>query len=266
MNNSDKTERDDRPQCFAAMWFGSDEDSENEMNQLFDVVIKPGIECHALKRYRVDRDPAVDKIDATVLVEIDRSDLMVVDLTHDPETGLRGSVIFEAGYAYRKMPVIWMCREDLADQIPFDMRQFKQIRWNARKLLVTKQEFVDVIGARIRERGKESETHELKRLIAKMWNDLKNAKDIPVPPNFKNVVSADQIRSTIFEEFCNDLDTRAKYKEMGLSTDEKYELIELVRVFKKIVIDLPQQSGRVAGMDMYRKFVAAKLQVSGWLD
>ena len=51
-----------------------------------------------------------------------------------------------------------------------------------------------------------------------------------------------------------------------LSTDEKYELIELVRVFKKIVIDLPQQSGRVAGMDMYRKFVAAKLQVSGWLD
>ena len=74
------------------------------------------------------------------------------------------------------------------------------------------------------------------------------------------------IRSTIFEEFCNDLDTRAKYKEMGLSTDEKYELIELVRVFKKIVIDLPQQSGRVAGMDMYRKFVAAKLQVSGWLD
>ena len=168
MNNSDKTERDDRPQCFAAMWFGSDEDSENEMNQLFDVVIKPGIECHALKPYRVDRDPAVDKIDATVLVEIDRSDLMVVDLTHDPETGLRGSVIFEAGYAYRKMPVIWMCREDLADQIPFDMRQFKQIRWNARKLLATKQELVDVIGARIRERGKESETHEVKRLIAKM--------------------------------------------------------------------------------------------------
>ena len=143
----------------------------------------------------------------------------VVDLTHDPETGLRGSVIFEAGYAYRKMPVIWMCREDLADQIPFDMRQFKQIRWNARKLLATKQELVDVIGARIRERGKESETHEVKRLIAKMWNDLKNAKDIPVPPNLKNVVTADQIRSTIFEEFCNDLDTRAKYKEMGLSTD-----------------------------------------------
>ena len=139
----------------------------------------------------------------------------VVDLTHDPETGLRGSVIFEAGYAYRKMPVIWMCREDLADQIPFDMRQFKQIRWNARKLLATKQELVDVIGARIRERGKESETHEVKRLIAKMWNDLKNAKDIPVPPNLKNVVTADQIRSTIFEEFCNDLDTRAKYKEMG---------------------------------------------------
>ena len=79
-------------------------------------------------------------------------------------------------------------------------------------------------------------------------------------------IRSQRIKLTIFEEFCNDLDTRAKYKEMGLSTDEKYELIELVRVFKKIVIDLPQQSGRVAGMDMYRKFVAAKLQVSGWLD
>ena len=42
MNHSDNIERDDRPQCFAAMWLGSDEDSEDEMNQLFDVVIKPG--------------------------------------------------------------------------------------------------------------------------------------------------------------------------------------------------------------------------------
>ena len=266
MNDSDNIERDDRPQCFTAMWFGSDEDSKDEMNQLFDVVIKPAVEHHGLKPYRVDRDPAVDKVDETVLVEIDKSDLMVVDLTHDSETGLRGSVIFEAGYAYHTMPVIWMCREDLVDKIPFDIRQSKQIRWNLRKLLDAKLELKDVIGARIRERGKKTEAHEVKRLISKMWTDLENAVDVPLPPNFVDVVTADQIRSTIFEEFCDDLDTRAKYKEMDLSTDEKYELIELVRGFKKIVIDLPKQSGMVASMDMYRNMVAAKLQVSGWLE
>ncbi len=266
MNDSDNIERDDRPQCFAAMWFGSDEDSTNEMNQLFDIVIKPALEHHGLKPYRVDHDPAVDKIDETILAEIDKSDMMVVDLTHDRKTGLRGSVIFEAGYAYYKKPVIWMCREDLVGQIPFDIRQFKQIRWNLRKLLDTQQELKDVIAARIRERGKETETHEVKRLISKMWSDLENAKDIPLPPNFKGVMTADQARSAIFEEFCDDLDTRAKYKELGLSTDEKYELIEMVRGFKKIVIDLPKQCGKVASMDLYKNIVEAKLKVSGWLE
>ena len=106
----------------------------------------------------------------------------------------------------------------------------------------------------------------MKRLTSKMWTDLENVVDVPLPPNFVDVVTADQIRSTIFEEFCDDLNTRAKYKEMDLSTDEKYELIELVRGFKKIVIDLPKQRGMVASMDMYRNMVAAKLQVSGWLE
>ena len=268
MNDSDNVERDDRPRCFTAMWFGSDEDSKDEMNQLFDIVIKLAVEHHGLKPYRVDHDHAVEKIDETVLVEIDKSDLMVVDLTHDLETGLRGSVIFEAGYAYHAMPVIWMCREVLVDQIPFDIRQFKQIRWNLHKLLDAKLELKDVIGARIRERGKKTETHEVKRLISKRWTDLENAVDVPLPPKFVKVVTADQIRSTIFEEFCDDLDTRAKYKEMDLSTDEKYELIELVRGFKKVVIDLPKLSGMVASMDMdmYRNMVAANLQVSGWLE
>ena len=258
-------ERDDRPQCFAAMWFGSDEDSKNEMNQLFDVVIKPALESHSLKHYRVDRDAAVDKIDETILVEIDKSDLMVVDLTHDPKTGLRGSVIFEAGYAYRTKPVIWMCREDLADDMPFNIRQFKKIRWNVRKLLVAKEELEGVITARFRERGKVSETHEVKRLIADMWKKLEDAKDIPVP-NSKDIIKADQVRHLLFEEFCDDLDTRVKYKEMGLSTDDKYELIELVRGFKKVVINLPKQRDRVAGIEIYRNMVAAKLRASGWLQ
>ena len=258
------TDIDSRPQCFTAMWFGSNVDSENEMNQLFDVVIKPAIEHHNLKPYRVDRDPAVDKIDESILVEIDRSDLMIVDLTHDPKTGLRGSVIFEAGYAFQTKPVIWMCREDLVNQIPFDIRQFKQIRWNGRKLLDANRQLVDVIGARFGERGKKAGTHEVRRLIADMWRKLEDAKDLTLP-NSVEKVTADQIRFTMFEEFCDNLLTRVKHKEMGLNNDEKYELVELVRGFRKLVINLPKQSGRVAGIDVYRNFVEAKLRASGWL-
>ena len=32
-----------RPECFVAMWFGSDKASEDEMNQLYEIVIKPAI-------------------------------------------------------------------------------------------------------------------------------------------------------------------------------------------------------------------------------
>lgn len=213
-------EQDDRPQCFVAMWLGSDEDSINEMNQLFDVVISPAIEFHSLKPYRVDRDAAADKLDDTILNEIDKSDLVVVDLTHERETGLRGSVIFEAGYAYRAKPVIWMCRRDIADNTPFDIRQFRQIRWVSNRLLDAKQSLIDTIHMRFRERVKQSDTHEVKRLIADMWRNLENAKDIPSPDG-KEIISADQIRFLHFQEFCDDLDTKAKYKDMGLSNLEK---------------------------------------------
>ena len=258
------SDEDKRPQCFVAMWFGSG-DSEDEMNQLYEVAIQPSIEHHNLKPYRVDRDASVDKIDEAIVNEIDKSDLVIVDLTHDRTTGLRGSVLFEAGYAYRTKPVIWMCREDLAEQhIPFDLRQFKQIRWSTNKLLAAKIELTDAVIVRFRECGKKSQTHEVKRLIAKTWKDLANATDVTLPN--KEVVKADQFRSLLFEEFCDDLDTRAKYKEMGLSNLERYELIEMVRGFKKTVIDLPKSRDRVASMEIYRNMVESKLRASGWLE
>ena len=257
------SDQNNKPQCFVAMWFGSDTESQNEMTQLFDVVIKPAIEVHSLKAYRVDRDPGADKLDETILNEIDRSDLVVVDLTHDRRTGLRGSVIFEAGYAYRMKPVIWLCREDVVDYAPFDIRQFKQIRWSSYKLLDAKKRLAEAIGARFGERVKERGPHEVKRVIADMWKKLEKAEDIPSPTGGP-VFTADQIRSAQFEEFCDDLDTRLKYKEMGLSSQEKYELIDMIRAFKKVVIDLLKSQGKVASMDVYRKMVASKLRASGW--
>ena len=97
-----------------------------------------------------------------------------------------------------------------------------------------------------------------------MWKKLERAEDIPSPDGDGRVIEADQIRSVEFEEFCDDLDTRVKYKEMGLSELEKYELIDMIRGFKKIVIDLPKSQGGVPGLDVYRNVVASKLRASGW--
>ena len=254
---------DSRPQCFVAMWFGSSSESSDELKQLYDIVIKPAVEQHNLNAYRVDEDPGADKLDETILNEIDKSDLVIVDLTHDPETGLRGSVIFEAGYAYRQKPVIWMCREDVAGNTPFDIRQFKQIRWNSNKLLDARQHLIRVIRTRFRERVKQSDTHEVKRLIADMWRNIESAQDI-MSPIGKGVITADQIRFLQFQEFCDDLDTRAKYKDMGLTVLEKYELIDMIRGFRKVVIDLPQSQNRIPGIDVYENIVASKLRASGW--
>lgn len=257
------SESDSRPQCFVAMWFGSSKETSDEMNQLYDIVIKPAVEQHKLKSYRVDQDPGADKLDETILTEIDKSDLAIADLTHDPETGLRGSVIFEAGYAYREKPVIWMCREDVANNTPFDIRQFKQIRWSPNKLLDARRSLIDVIRTRFRERVKQSDTHEIKRLITDMWRNIESAQDI-TPPSGEGTITADQIRFLQFQEFCDDLDTRVKYKDMGLTNSEKYELIEMIRGFRKVVIDLPQSRNRIASMDVYENIVASKLRASGW--
>ena len=256
-------EQNGRAQCFVVMWFGNGGNTKDEMNQLFDLAIEPAISAHKLKPYRVDRDPSVDKLDETILNEIDKSDLVVVDLTHDRTTGLRGSVIFEAGYAYRIKPVIWMCREDVASHTPFDIRQFKQIRWNSNKLLDARQELTDAIGVRFEEQAKVFRAHEIRRMITEMWTNLESAKDVPSPES-EEMISADYIRFVQFVEFCDDLDTRLKYKNMGLSNLQRYELIEMIRSFRKIVIELPQTQGKVASMELYRNIVEPRLIASGW--
>ena len=82
--------------------------------------------------------------------------------------------------------------------------------------------------------------------------------------SMEEVITADQVRFVQFQEFCDDLDTRVKYKDMGLINLEKYELIEMIRGFRKVVIDLPKSRNRVAGMDVYENMVASKLRASGW--
>ena len=142
----------ERIQCFVAMWLGDDESSRNEMNQLYDFVIQPALAASGIDAYRVDRDPSTDKIDDRIREKLDACDMVLVDLTHNPETGIRGSVIYEAGYAHgSEKPTIWMCREDLASNTPFDIRQFRQVRWNLRKLKAAADELTEIAAARAEE-------------------------------------------------------------------------------------------------------------------
>ena len=255
---------DKRPECFVAMWFGSDSDSEAEMNQLYELVIKPAIEQQELLPYQVGKDLRADKLDDAILEAIDRAALVVVDLTHDPKTGWRGNVVFEAGYAYTRKPIIWMCRDDLADSTPFDIRQFRQIRWNRNRLTEAKKQLADVIGERIGERQTSKADHEISRLIATKWDEIMSAtEDIPLPTG-SGVVSHEQIRFTLFQELCDDIKTRVKYKEMGLSQAEKYELIEMLRGFSN-VIRLVKGKDRVFGDEHYTNTIYPTLRASGWL-
>ena len=135
--------------CFVAMWLGDDESSRNEMNQLYDLVIQPALAASGIEAYRVDRDPSTDKIDDRIREQLNVCHMVLVELTHNPETGIRGSVLYEAGYAHgSEKPTIWMCREDLASSTPFDVRQFKQVRWNLRNLKAAANELTEVAAAR----------------------------------------------------------------------------------------------------------------------
>ena len=245
------------------MWFGSDIESIAAMNQLYEIIIKPAIEEQNLTPYHVGKDLGADKLDDAIMEAIDRSVLVVVDLTHDPQTGLRGSVVFEAGYAYSRKPVIWMCRDDLAGSTPFDIRQFHQIRWNPNRLVEARELLASVIEQRIKERQVSRENHEIWRLIANKWNKIMSMVDIPLPES-NGVVPADQSRFIMLEELCDDLDTRAKYKEMGLSQDERYELIEMVRGIRKFIV-LLKSKNRVFGTEQYEKLVYPRLRVAGWI-
>ena len=266
MNNP--TEK--QPECFVAMWFGSDRDSADEMDQLYEMVIKPVIESFNFKPYQVGKDDRADRLFDDILNAIDRAHFVIVDLTHSPETGLRGSVLFEAGYAYRSKPVIWMCREDVAEECtPFDAAQLRQVRWNKNRLKEAQNKLKKVIKARIKERGKQRANHEVKRLCSETWKKIESAKDMQIqdesldgPAKFP----ADQLRLVYFEEFCDDLKTRIDYKDMGLTQDEIYELVNMIRGWNKLILKISKEKNGLPSIDIYKNLVLTELRATGWID
>ena len=89
-------------QCFVAMAIG-----QPETDRLF-THIRRNLKRIGVNAYRVDTVEHNNNIDKQILIELDRCDLSIADLTF-----ARPSVYFEAGFAERRgIPVIYTCRKD----------------------------------------------------------------------------------------------------------------------------------------------------------
>ena len=111
-------------QSFVAMWI------DDEMEEAYNLGIKPAIEFHGYEALRIDQKPGVNKIDEEVITEIQGSRFLVADMTHGVK-GARGSVYFEAGFAFAlNIPVLFSCRQDKIDEVHFDTRQYYHVVWS----------------------------------------------------------------------------------------------------------------------------------------
>ena len=115
----------DSAQGFIAMWF------DDSMEEASKNGIELAIADAGFSPLRIDRKLDVYKIDDEIVSEIRRSRFLVADCTHG-ETKSRGSVYWEAGFAYGLgIEVIYTCREDMVKDLPFDTRQYPHIIWKS---------------------------------------------------------------------------------------------------------------------------------------
>ena len=95
------------------------------MAGVFDRGIAPAVERAGYRPLIVSREEHADRVDERIVLELNRSRLVVADFT-----GQRPNVYFEAGYALgRRIPVVWTCRADEVQGLHFDTRQYNHILW-----------------------------------------------------------------------------------------------------------------------------------------
>lgn len=108
---------------------------KDDSDKIYDKVIVPVLRSSGVKPVRVDRITHNEDIDDRIISEVEKCDFVIADLTY-----ARPSVYFEAGYAQRKVPVIYTSRKDhlkpKADdefgnfRIHFDLQMKNIIVWN----------------------------------------------------------------------------------------------------------------------------------------
>ena len=126
---------------FVAMWFDSG------MSDAYRYGIEPGIQDAGFIPVRIDEKKTANRIDDDIINEIKRSRFVVADMTHGAD-GVRGSVYYEAGFAHgHGLEVIYCCRHDCIERLPFDTRQYHHIVWKTPEEL--RAELAERIRARI---------------------------------------------------------------------------------------------------------------------
>jgi nucleoside 2-deoxyribosyltransferase len=116
--------------CFVAMAFG-----HTDADAVYDSVRK-ALKPIGIMTCRVDRIEHNDDIDKRIIAEIEAADFVLADLTY-----ARPSVYFEAGYAQRSIPVIYIARQDhfkdKADdpngnlRVHFDLQMRNIVPWSS---------------------------------------------------------------------------------------------------------------------------------------
>jgi hypothetical protein len=105
--------------AFVAMWFS------DEMDNVWEKGIRPGVEAAGFEPYRVKGQPRSDRIDAHIIAELRACRFVVADVT-----GERTAVYYEAGFAEGlNKRVIWTCDKTREHLMSFDTRQFPHILW-----------------------------------------------------------------------------------------------------------------------------------------
>lgn len=113
----------DSSQAFVAMWF------DESMDEVWENGLRPAIYGTGYEAVRIDQKEHLNRIDDEIIAEIRRSRFLVADFTQG-ETGARGGVYYEAGFAHGlSIPVIFTCRKDCLKQLHFDTRQYPHIVW-----------------------------------------------------------------------------------------------------------------------------------------
>jgi hypothetical protein len=106
----------------------------DDINQIFDKHILPTLRTMNITPVFMGRLEHNDDIDKRIIHEIEASDFVIADLTY-----VRPSVYFEAGYAQRKVPVIYTCRTDHLGQgsgelrVHFDLLMRNIVPWSDSK-------------------------------------------------------------------------------------------------------------------------------------
>lgn len=131
-------------QAFVAMWF------HESMTSAYRDAIRGAIEAAGYTAFRIDQDnQSGDQITNEIIAQIRRSRFLVADMTQG-DSGARGGVYFEAGFAQGLgLPVFFTVRNDCVETLHFDTRQYPHVIWDPSDMESFKSDLEGAIVARI---------------------------------------------------------------------------------------------------------------------